>query len=605
MCGIAGIILRDGSTQVRAEDLAAMAGAMRHRGPDAEGRLLEGSVGLTMRRLAVIDLVSGDQPIWNEDRSVAVVQNGEIYNFHDLRKDLEQRGHTFTTNSDTEAIVHLYEETGPNPDLPNRLWGMFAFALFDLKRQVVVLARDRAGKKPLFLYRDGATLAFASELKAIAAVPQLAEKMAVDPAALDAYLALQYVPGPGTMFRKVRHLPPGAMLVLERNGAGWEERKERRYWSIPANPPGADTPARESFGATVERCEEILVDALRRRLVSDVPLGVFLSGGLDSSLLVALMSREAPEVLRTFSIGFEDAAYDESEDAGEVARLLNCEHSLLKMPAPGAEDLQSILGAFDQPLADPAVVPTWYLSRLAREKVTVALSGEGADEVFGGYHWYRQARGLGFGRSRGAKITPESYYTRREQVGHSERAQLLAEPLRLALLDRGADAVRDSYLASFPSESALPPMARLQAVDFTTWMADDLLVKVDRMSMAHSLEVRCPYLDHRIVEAILPLDQRYKIRWGRRKAVLRGIARRYLPARVVKRKKHGFQVPIDSLMRTTLRELLSDLTAADRLARQGLFDPDGIASLLKRWQDNPALARLVWKVLCFQVWWET
>ncbi len=586
MCGIAGILYRDGQRPVAPGALASMAAALAHRGPDDEGTLIDGSVGLTMRRLAVIDVAGGRQPIWNEDHTVAVVQNGEIYNFPDLRGELLRRGHHFTTASDTEVIVHLYEETGPEPELPARLHGMFAFALYDRARRILVLARDRAGKKPLFLYRDEGLLAFASEIPALFA-PALRLDRSPDPAGLDGYLALQYVPGPGTVFRRVRHLSPASMLILERSAMGWREHPERRYWSLPARPEGEGARWR-SFRAAARGGEALIVDAVRRRLLSDVPLGAFLSGGVDSSLIAAIMAREGAGRIRTFSIGFEDPRLDESEAARAVARHLGTDHRSLVMPAPRPDDLAAILRGCDQPLADPAIVPTWHLSRLARESVTVALSGEGADEVFGGYHWYR-----GGARSRGQQETPEV------------RRALLSPELRAALgaaRAPGPPAIPEASSAA--AAGTMPPIAARQAADFTTWMADDLLVKVDRMSMAHSLEVRCPYLDHRLVEAVLPGPDRWKIRWGRRKALLKAVARRYLPRAVVLRKKHGFQVPVDALLRSGLRDLLGDLTVPARLARQGLLDSEGIGSLLHRWEGDRSLARGVWKILCLLVYWD-
>ena len=588
MCGIAGIVFRDGQRPVEPSDLQAMARALRHRGPDDEGSLIDGSVGLTMRRLSVIDVGGGRQPIWNEDRSVAVVQNGEIYNFPDLRDDLAKRGHDFSTRSDTETIVHLYEETGAVADLPARLHGMFAFALFDRARAILVLARDRAGKKPLYLYRDGAVLAFASELDALFA-PALSFDRTPDPLSVDAYLARQYVPGPGTIFRRVRHLGPGSLLVLERTPAGWQEKPERRYWTIPAA-PATDGGSWRSFREAVDGCERLILDAVRKRLVSDVPLGAFLSGGLDSSLIVAVMARAEAGRVRTFSIGFDDPALDESEAAARVARLLGTEHHALRMPAPDPEDLAAILARCDQPLADPAIVPTWHLSRLARESVTVALSGEGADEVFAGYHWYRRTL-----RRRAGRV-------RDDQVPRGVRRSLLGEPLRAALDGDEVEDENDAKAAAARPEMAA--IAALQAADFTTWMPDDLLVKVDRMSMAHSLEVRCPYLDHRLVEAVLPGPDRFKIRWGRRKALLKAVARRYLPDDIVFRKKHGFQVPIDAYLRSGLGGMLRDLASPARLAHQNLLDPAGVSGLLERFATDRTLARAVWKVLCLLVFWD-
>jgi len=608
MCGIGGLLFRDGERPVEAAHLAAIAGAMVHRGPDDEGSLLDGSLGLTMRRLSVIDLASGHQPIWNEDHTAAVVLNGEIYNHRDLRADLTKRGHRFTTASDAEAIVHLYEETGPSIDLPSRVEGMFAFAIYDAKRRLLLLARDRAGKKPLYVYRDAAVLAFASEITALFA-PALPLDRAIDPESLDAYFATQYVCGPQTFFKKVRQLPPASCLIVERKGAAWVERAEEIYWRLPSSPVVEGSPWR-SFSQAVDGCEERIRSAVKRRLMSDVPLGVLLSGGLDSSLITAMVTKESGPGVKTFSIGFEDPTLDESAAALQVARHLGADHRSIVMPSPGADDFTAIIARTDQPLADPAIVPTWYLSKLAREGVTVALSGEGADEVFGGYHWYRRISGdsPARGASPGGEATFDplaaALYARREQVPRDLRRSLIAREIA-GVGDRlTQDAARNSYLAAGSSNGSLPPIASLQAIDFNSVLSDDLLVKADRMSMAWSLEVRCPYLDHRIVEAVLPGPDRWKIRWGRRKALLKAVGLRHLPREVVLRKKHGFMVPIDALLRGELASLLGDLTTQARLLRYGLLEPEGVAALLGRWREDPALAKTVWKVLCLQTWME-
>jgi asparagine synthase (glutamine-hydrolysing) len=308
--------------------------------------------------------------------------------------------------------------------------------------------------------------------------------------------------------------------------------------------------------------------------------------------------------VKTFSIGFEDPKLDESAAALRVARHLGTDHRSIVMPSPGADDLRAIVGRTDQPLADPAIVPTWYLSKLAREGVTVALSGEGADEVFGGYHWYRRRGGASPGGDATFDPLAAALYARREQVPRELRRSLIAREIA-GVGDRlTQDAARNSYLAAGSSNGSLPPIASLQAIDFRSVLGDDLLVKADRMSMAWSLEVRCPYLDHRIIEAVLPGPDRWKIRWGRRKALLKAVGLRHLPREVVLRKKHGFMIPIDALLRGKLAAMLGDMTTPARLKRHGLLDPDGVAALLGRWREEPALAKTVWKVLCLQTWME-
>ncbi len=597
MCGIAGIVFRDGERPVEATDLAAMAEPMRHRGPDDEGSLIAGAVGMVARRLSVIDLQGGRQPVWNEDRTIAVVQNGEIYNFTRLRAELSREGHDFRTSSDTEVLVHLYEKTGPDTALPSRLEGMFAFAIFDVSRHIIVLARDRAGEKPLYVYRDPVMIAFASTLTALFA-PRLPMDRSLDPAAIRGYLQVQHISGPGTIFTRARQVAPASLLILERTEQGWQERVARRYWVLPGRAETGTAPG-GSFTAAVDDTERLLVTAVRDRLQSDVPLGSFLSGGVDSSLVAAIMAREQPGRVRTYSIGFDDPAMDESAAAEAIARRLGTRHRTLIMPTPTAGEILEILSECDQPLADPALVPSWYLSRMVREEVTVALSGEGADEVFGGYRWYRRHRwGL-----TAHEDSPEARFTlRRDQEPARTRWAILSDAMKEAATADETDRTHAAYAAAWADCAGSAPIARLQWVDFATWMPDDLLVKVDRMSMAHSIEVRCPYLDHRVVERVLGGPDRWKIRWGHRKALLRAVARRYLPHAAALRKKHGFQVPVDALMRTTLRDLLAGLTSPAHLVEHGVFDPPGVQRLLREWKDDPSLARVVWKILCLEGW---
>jgi len=597
MCGIAGIVFRDGLRPVEPSDLAAMAAPMQHRGPDDEGTLIDGAVGLVARRLSVIDLPGGHQPIWNEDHTIAAIQNGEIYNYRTLRSELSRDGHVFLTASDTEVLAHLYEKTGPDAALPARLHGMYAFAVYDAKRQIILLARDRAGEKPMYLYCDPVMIAFASTLTALFA-PRLPMDRSLDPAAIRGYLQVQHISGPATIFTRARQLAPASLRLLERTGRGWQEHVGHRYWALTGE-PHAGAARDDSFAAAIDDTERLLVTAVRDRLQSDVPLGAFLSGGVDSSLVAAIMAQERPGRVQTYSIGFDDPAMDESSAAGDIARRLGTRHRQLVMPTPGADQILEILRQCDQPLADPALVPSWYLSRMVHEEVTVALSGEGADEVFGGYRWYRR-----HGWRPSGEVDPrEARYTlRRDQEPAWMRWALLSDAMKEASAAEESHRTRLAYAAAWADSAGAAPIARLQWVDFATWMPDDLLVKVDRMSMAHSLEVRCPYLDHRLVERVIGGPDRWKIRWGHRKALLRAVARRYLPHAVALRKKHGFQVPIDALMRTTLRDLVAELTSPERVREHGVFDPQGVLRLVGRWQSDPSLARALWKVLCLEGW---
>jgi asparagine synthase (glutamine-hydrolysing) len=594
MCGIAGIIYADGHRPVERGLLQAMGNAIAHRGPDAEGFWTDAGVGLAHRRLSIIDLDGGDQPIGNEDGSIQVVFNGEIYNYQDLRRGLVARGHQFRTKSDTEVLVHLYEEHGAA--LVERLRGMFAFALWDRARRELVLARDRLGLKPLYLYRDAEKLVFGSEIKAILACPDVPR--AVDPAAVEDYLAYGFIPGARTIFRGIEKLPPAHVLSVRPGGfAG----PARRYWQLRIEP---------DFGPTADEWQDAirakLAETTRLHLIADVPVGAFLSGGIDSSIVVALTAGATQGRLQTFSMGFAEERYSELPFAREVANRFGTEH-FEEIVSPDAVSLiDELTHYYDEPFADSSAIPTFLVARLASRSVKVVLSGDGGDEAFGGYAryahdlkesavrrwlpaWFRRAA-LGplarawpkadwLPRPLRAK-TALSNMALDAGSAYANTLTLCRQPLRRRLMapDLAASLnghvpehlIWESY-ATAPSDDALAGMI---AADTATLLPDDFLVKVDRASMAHGLEVRPPLVDHEILELAARIPSQWKIRGGQTKWILKQAAKGSLPESILHRKKQGFEIPIDDWLRGPLRPMFES-AVLDRGARvAGLIDQD-------------------------------
>ncbi|HKG17620.1 MAG TPA: asparagine synthase (glutamine-hydrolyzing), partial [Solirubrobacteraceae bacterium] len=525
MCGICGLLSLDGRSPVDRDALEAMSAALAHRGPDSHGRHVDGPVGIAARRLSIIDLPGGDQPVASEDGGVHLVQNGEIYNYRELRRRLEDAGHRFASRGDTEVLVHLYEERGPR--FVDDLRGMFAIALWDGRRGRLVLARDRFGIKPLFYAFAGERMAFASELKALMALPDLPRE--VDPDAVQAFLAFNSIPAPHTIFRHARKLGAGQLLVWE----GGESSIER--YCRPAPVDAGDV----RDGTTAQLAEELrsrLRDSVRAHLVSDVPVGVLLSGGIDSSLLAALAAQESGEPLRTFSIGFEERSFNELQRARQVARRYGTDHHELILRPDAATLLPRLADVFDEPFADSSALPTYLVCELAARDVKVVLSGEGGDEMFGGYYTYvadllagrldgaatrllplaerlpsssRKAsldyRAKRF--ARGAALPPlERHHAWKEIFSARQRADLLLSERQVGR--DPTDLLRHRYAETAGAE----PLARLQDVDLGIYLVDDLLVKTDRASMAHSLEARVPFLDPVVAELALALPTRLKVR---------------------------------------------------------------------------------------------
>src|SRR6478736_2661622 len=556
MCGICGIASTRGT--VDPSRLAAMSATLVQRGPDSDGAYLDGRVGLAARRLAIIDLATGDQPISNENGRITVVQNGELYNYRELRRELEQAGHRFSTSGDTEVLVHLYEEHGER--FAERLRGMFAVALWDAERGRLVLARDPYGIKPLYYREAGGEIEFASELRAL-------PRGEVDLDALDAFLAFNSVPGPLTIFREVRKLQAGHVLTWE-NG-----RSEIVRYARPAPVP-ADQVRGEDEAELVEELRARLRDSVRAHLVSDVPVGVLLSGGVDSSVLAALAAEEASEPLRTFSIGFEERSFDELADARLVAERYGTQHRELVLRPDAALLLPALADAFDEPFADSSALPTYLVAQLAAEDVKVALSGEGGDELFGGYYTYAASllaeRLGGVASILRPMVERLPASTRKASLDYRAKRFVRAAPLpplerhhgwkeifspdaRAELTGRrtGFDPV-DLLRARFAETEGAELLARLQDVDLGTYLVDDLLVKTDRASMAHSLEARVPFLDPAVTNFAAALPAKHRVHGLRKKVLLRKAVAPLVPKEIVRGKKRGFSIPAAAWLRGEL-----------------------------------------------------
>jgi asparagine synthase (glutamine-hydrolysing) len=614
VCGIAGVIGRPDEV-VEASLVRRMCQTIVHRGPDDEGIYTKGPAGLGMRRLSIIDLSGGHQPIHNEDSSVWIVFNGEIYNFPELRQELESRGHQFYTHSDTEMIVHLYEEMGS--DCVTKLRGMFAIALFDERNNSLLLARDRLGKKPLHYALHSGRLYFGSEIRTILEVaPELAE---IDPEALLQFFTFAYIGDPYTAFRKIRKLPPGHLLEYR---AG--QVKIRRYWDLPDYGEGGE-PASEE--ACLEELEHRLAEAVRIRLISDVPLGALLSGGVDSSLVVALMARSSSRPVKTFSIGFGKQDFDETKYARAVAQKFGTEHHEFVVEPKIDEVLGKLTAMMEEPFGDPSMVPTYYVSRSARQHVTVALSGDGGDELFAGYDRYR----VHLARQKYEFIPTWAGQYFREHLypwmRPETRGRRLAFNLSLAPGDRYLDSV--SYLPSGrerglfsrqfleaanhgfdPFDScrqylerapAHDRLSRLLYLDTKTYLTADVLCKVDRMSMATSLEVRCPILDHVFVEWVTGLASHWKLRMGTPKYLLRKLAER-LGVPSVNRPKQGFAMPLTHWWRAELSPML-EILLEPRTLQRGYFNAGALRGLLEEHlsgrRNHPTA---IWLLLMFEMW---
>ena len=620
MCGIVGQ-LRPPGQPVGPELPSRMCAGLEHRGPDARGIYREEHAFLGIQRLRVIDLATGDQPIYNEDRSVVVVLNGEIYNFGELRRELRRRGHAFATKGDTEVIAHAYEEYGA--DCVRHLHGMFAFALWDRRRQQLLLARDRVGKKPLvYALRDG-VLSFASELGALLADTTIARD--VDPVAIDRYLALGYVPAPLTALRGVRKLPPAHTLLMRADGTVAIER----YWRLDYSAKLPPMPLDE----LCERLRAELRTATRRRMVSDVPLGAFLSGGIDSSAIVAAMAECSAAPVRTFSIGFDHARFDELPYARRIAERFGTVHEEFEVRANAVEIVPKIVRHHGEPFADSSAIPSFYLSEMTRRHVTVALNGDGGDESFGGYQRYvanavagrldripaplrRGVSAVGRRLPAGGDVQSITNRTRRlagtlALDGPARYAQYMSwfelahrEALYTDVFARATSLGADEVIAAtWAQASGGDVVDKMLEVDVATYLAGDLIPKIDIATMAHGLEARSPLLDHELMEFAASIPASLKVRGAEKKWILREAMRGWLPDDILDRPKQGFTVPMSSWLRGDLRAWSRDVLLDRTTLQRGYFEPAAVRRLLDR-HDGGAdgEAKRIWSLVMLELW---
>ena len=627
MCGICGFAGGRGEIDAARSLLEKMTALLPHRGPDDSGCFLSGDarVGLGHRRLSIIDLAGGHQPMSNEDGTVVMVYNGEIYNFRDLKGPLEAAGHTFRTNCDTEVIIHLYEQEGER--CVEKLRGMFAFAIWDARRDVLFLARDRLGQKPLFYRQDKRGIVFASEIKSILADASIPRRL--NPVALDRYLTYQYVPHPMSMFEGIAKLPP-AHTALWRDGS----LKVSRYWQ-----PDFEREIPGSEAEYIERTRALVDEATRMRMIADVPLGAFLSGGIDSSIVVALMARASSESVKTFSIGFHEKKFDETDYARLVARRYATDHTEFVVEPRCLEVLGALAWHYDEPFADSSAIPTWYVAKMTAAKVKVALSGDAGDENFAGYPRYRAVRLAGvydrFPRLLKAFFHPGLW--RRlpvsvEQKSLRRRAKKLVLALNLppeeryltwiAIYDEARKAAL--YTGEFAANlEGVPPaieflldeyrrapgrdfLSRTTFVDLMTYLPCDLLTKVDIASMAHSLEVRSPFLDHKVVEMAAGMPASLKMRRLCGKHVLKRAFADLLPPEIINRPKMGFGVPIARWFRNELAGFVRHVLMDDAALSRGYFRPDAVRTLIDEHVNGVFdHGYRLWALLMLELWHRT
>ena len=624
MCGICGKLSFSPPIPVDGELLHRMCEVMRHRGPDDSGIYLKGCVGLGIRRLSIIDLDTGHQPISNEDESVWIVLNGEIYNFVELRRELEAKGHRFRTNTDTEVIVHLYEDFGEG--CVQKLRGMFAFAIWDAREQKLFLARDRIGQKPLYYAIVNGSLIFGSEIKAILQDPEIERRINWE--ALDDYLTHLFVPSPKTIFQGIHKLPPAHYLTCKDGRI-----KIERYWRVTYR---SDENKGEAFYA--QRLAELLQESVKLRLVSDVPLGAFLSGGLDSSLVVAMMSGLSNRPVKTFSIGFKESSYNELRYARLVAEHFGTDHREFEVTCDVVDLLPKLVWHFDEPFADSSAIPTYYVSKMTRQHVTVALSGDAGDEVFAGYRRYQARRMAQY-----FNLLPK--WARRELIGSvvkrlpeptsyygasyvkkvkrfveyaatvDENERTSWAPLFTAKQkDRLYSSQLKGHLSSYRESSQFlnqyfdqayneDMVAKMMWVDLMTYLPGDILTKVDRMSMAVSLEARAPFLDHKLVEFAAEIPTALKLKGLSTKYILKRSMSELLPKEIIRRSKQGFVVPMASWLKDQLSQCIEDLLLSETSIGRRYFNPRYIEGMVKEHREGRQdYSQHIWALLIFEVW---
>jgi asparagine synthase (glutamine-hydrolysing) len=629
MCGITGWVNLEQSNSKNHSEVAlhSMCERIVHRGPDSEGIWMDDTVALGMRRLSIIDLKTGDQPVYSEDKSVIAMVNGELYNFREVRADLEKRGHKFVTQTDVEIVPHLYQIYGD--DFVDHINGMFAISLWDAQKKKLILARDRFGEKPLYYGVFDGKLIYASEPKALHAHPAVTAELDLD--AMRHYLSYDYVPAPHSIYKGIYKLPAAHILTVE-NG----QVRTRRYWNLTWQKPAREQGRNgNGFGEKASELRDLLSDAVRMRLVADVPLGILLSGGIDSSTVAAFATQHATETVKTFSIGFSEDSFDETRYARQVAAFLGTDHHEEILSVEKAGDLISEIGGWlDEPVSDGSLIPTYLLARFVRKHVTVALGGDGGDELFAGYPMYYghkvakmyssvpsflrsgliepivnrlavSTRNLSF-EYRAKRFVRSSKYdlvTRHHSWFGSfsvdEQNALLTPVVREQTLgDIYADARELLELCDATTE-----IERMQYLDINYYMAEDILTKVDRASMAVSLETRAPFLDPRVGQFAASLPLEYKLRGSKGKYILKKAVEPLLPREILHRSKKGFGIPVADWLKGRLNPLMHDLLAPARLKDQGLFEPEHVQTLIAEHEKGIASHhKQLWTLLVFQLW---
>ena len=605
MCGICGYIDPKG---IDFEILRRMTSVLGHRGPDANGTEVIGSVGLGHTRLSILDLsAKGNQPMYGPDRDQCIVYNGEFYNYEESREELLAAGHTFQSHTDTEVILHLYRKEGL--DFLHRIRGMFAFAIWDERRRELLLARDRVGIKPLYYYHNGSRFVFASEIKSLLAHPAVTREL--DPEALEIYFRLGYIPEEFSILRGIRKLRPGHVLTFRDN-----EVMTHEFWQLP----GAELePVSLDLNEALGQLDELLAESVRLRLVADVPVGVFLSGGTDSSLVAALAARQAGDKLKTFSIGFAEERYNELPYARQVAQHIGSDHHEFVVSMDHLDNIGELAWYFDEPFADPSLLPTYLVSREARKHVKVALSGDGGDELFGGYNWYSWVLSqLRLNTLPGPLRKSISAVARRIGVNYRGKHFLSAlafdefdtylERTSIFFRDELDDVLKhpasnyfDRTYRPFYESAGADALSRMSRTDFNWYLPEDILTKVDRASMAVALEARVPILDHKICEFAFRLHSMHKIAGGRRKSILRQVAQNYLPAGFDFDRKQGFVIPLDEWMRGELGNRLEALLGS--AGTRDVINADGVRKLLKRHRERRRdHSKQLWATFMFCQW---
>jgi len=619
VCGICGIFQSNSGASEHSRLLPGMLATLHHRGPDDEGVYLDDDVGLGMRRLSIIDIVGGAQPIYSEDGNVVIVFNGEIYNYRELRKRLQARGHTFRTSSDTEVIVHLYEEIGE--DCVSDLRGMFAFAIWDKRQRRLLLARDRLGIKPLYYTFFARRLIFGSEIKAILRHPEVSAQL--DPSSLSCFLSLKYVPSPSTLFLGISSLPPGHVLLCDRHGM-----TTKRYWDLSFAFDGNSRRTEQDY---IEELEALLRECVQQHMVSDVPFGAFLSGGLDSSLVVALMSQFSEQRVKTFSIGFEGKgeSFSELPFARLVADYCQTEHyEVILQPRHLVDLAEKVVWHLDQPIADDACLANHLVALHASRHVKMVLTGEGGDELFAGYAryageqlapWFRHIPPSllklavfaldAFPGMRRVKLALSALSEPDEVTRLTHWFPLLGPEMKTVLLspwfhqEMRPDVAREVFSEHLVRTDAKHPLNRMLYVDTKLWLPDDLLARGDKMSMAASLEARVPLLDHKLVEFAASLPPDLKLRTFNRKYLLRKAARKFLPRDIIDRKKKGFPVPLGIWFRNEAGSFMRDLLAPSVIKRRGLFNPASVQKLIQEHASGFAdHGSVIWALISLELW---